>query len=178
MFIINYSHISLIRNFFYPSQYGFRRGHSTELAATELIDLFIQKLDADKLPLAIFLDLSKAFATLNHDILLDKLCFYGITSKEFCFFKSYLNNRTQYVDYDGTTFDIKQITSGAPQGSILGPLLFIIYINDISNASNFFKAILYADDSTLITTVDTSDVNICYELSKISNWPKIEYVIH
>ena len=82
------------KELFYPSQYGFRRGHSTELAATELIDLIIQKLDAGKLPLAIFLALSKAFDTLNHDILLDKLSFYGITSKEFCFFKSYLNNRT------------------------------------------------------------------------------------
>ena len=106
-----------------------------------LIDLIIQKLDAGKLPLAIFLDQSKAFDTLNHDILLDKLRFYGITSKEFCFFKSYLNNRTQYVDYDGTTSYIKQITTGVPQGSILGPLLFIIYIYDISNASIFFKAI-------------------------------------
>ena len=93
-----------------------------------------------------------------------------MTSKEFCFFKSHLNNRTQYVDYDGTTSDIKQITTGVPRGSILGPLLFIIYSNDISNASNLFKAILYADDSTLITTLDTSDVNINYELSKISNW--------
>ena len=127
------------KELFYPSQYGFRRGHSTELAATELMDLIIQKLDAGKLPLAIFLDLSKAFDTLYHDILLDKLRFYGITSKEFCFFKSYLNNRTQYVDYDGTTSDIKQITTGVPQGSILGPLLFIIYNNDVSNASNFLK---------------------------------------
>ena len=76
--------------------------------------------------------MSKAFDTLNHDILLDKLRFYGITPKEFCFFKSYLNNRTQYVDYDGTTSDIKQITTGVPQG-------FIIYINDISNASIFLK---------------------------------------
>ena len=161
------------KELFYPSQYGFRRGHSTELAATELIDLIIQKLDAGKLPLAIFLDMSKAFDTLNHDILLDKLRFYGITSKEICFFKSYLNNRTQYVDYDGTTSDIEQITTGVPQGSILGPLLFVIYINDISNASNFFKAILYADDSTLITSLDTSEVNINYELSKISNWLKL-----
>ena len=81
----------------------------------------------------------------------------------------------QYVDYDGVTSDIKQITTGVPQGSILGPLLFIIYINDISNASTFLKAILYADDSTLITTLDMSDitsfnVNINYEFSKISNW--------
>ena len=106
---------------------------------------------------------------------LDKLRFYRITSKEFHFFKSYLNNRTQYVDYDGVTSDIKQITTGVPQESILGPLLFIIHNNDISNASSFFKAILHADDSTLITTLDMSDissfnVNINYELSKISNW--------
>ena len=117
-----------VEELFYPSRYDFRRCHSTEWAATEVIDLIIQKLDAGKLPLAIFLDLSKAFDTLNHDILLDKLRFYGITSEGLCFFKSYLNNRTQYVDYDGTASDIKQITTGVPQGSILGPLLFIIYI--------------------------------------------------
>ena len=144
------------------------------MATTELIDLIIQKLDAGKLPLAIFLDLSKAFDTLNHDILLDQLRFYGITSKAFHFFKFYLYNRTQYVDYDGTTSDIKQMTTGVSQGSILGPFLFIIYINGIYNASNFFKAILYADDSTLITTLDMShdfsfNVNINYELSKISH---------
>ena len=131
------------------------------------------KIRCRQITFTYFLDLSKAFDTLSHYILLDKLRFYGITSKEFYFSKSYLNNRTQYVDYDGKTSDIKQITTGVPQGSILGPVLFIIYINDISNASDFCKAILYADDSTSITTLDMSDnfsfnVNINYELSKIS----------
>ena len=95
------------------------------MAAVELIDIIVQKLDQGKLPLAIFLDLSKAFDTLDHDILLYKLNYYGITSKEFNFFKTYLENRKQYVDYDGTVSRIENITTGVPQGSILGPLLFI-----------------------------------------------------
>ena len=74
----------------------------------------------------------------NHDILIDK-GFMESRPRNFTFFKSYLNNRTQYVDYDGTTSDTKQITTGVLQGSILGLLLFIIYINDISNSSNFLK---------------------------------------
>ncbi len=94
-------------------------------------------------PINIFLDLSKAFDTLNHKILLEKLNLM----------ESYITNRKQYVDMDGVESDILSITTGVPQGSILGSLLFIIYINDIANASNLFKFIIYADDTTLSTTL-------------------------
>ena len=96
-----------------------------------------------------FLDLSKAFDTLNHDILLSKLRYYGLDSNVISWFKSYLTDRSQYVEIEETHSSTKPIRTGVPQGSILGPLLFIIYVNDINCASSKFEAILYADDSSL-----------------------------
>ena len=129
----------------YDIQYGFRAGHSTE-SSIEVIDRITQDLDKGKKPISIFLDLSKAFDTLDHVILLQKLNYYGIKSVEL------KNLRTQYVSYDKTNFDMYRISTCVPQGSILGPLLFIIYINDLCNASKLFKMIIYADDITLYST--------------------------
>ena len=123
----------------YQSQYGFRRFHSTELAALELTDRIRQQIDQKKVPFSVFLDLSKAFDTLNHDILLTKLHYYGIKGTSLSWFTSYLENRYQYVEYNGTSSSLKEIETGVPQGSILGPLLFIIYMNDIDFASENFK---------------------------------------
>ena len=106
-------------------------------------------LVSGKLPTSIFLDLSKAFDTQEHSIILHKLKCYGVDSIPLKWFKSYLEDRFQFVDYDGTKSNITSITTGVPQGSILGPLLFIIYINDIHEATENFKAILYADDTNL-----------------------------
>ena len=138
----------------YDSQYGFRAGHSTELASIELIDRITLDLDKGKIPISNFLDLSKAFVTLDHVILLQKLNHYGIKSVELICFKDYLQNRTQYVSFDKTNSEMYHISTGVPQGSILGPLLFIIYINDLFNASKLFKMIIYADDTTLYSTLD------------------------
>ena len=138
-------------NLFYTSQYGFRSLHSTELASLELIDRVFQHLDTGQLPLSVFLDLSKAFDTLNHLILLNKLKFYGLSNTPLKWFESYLYGRQQFVDFDGTASSTAMINTGVPQGSILGPLLFIIYMNDIHMASNKFNAILYADDTNLIS---------------------------
>jgi hypothetical protein len=139
---------------FYNAQYGFRTEHSSEYAALELIDRVITEMDNDKIPFSIFLDLSKAFATLDHTILLEKLRYYGVDGAAHRLFENYLKDRKQYVDIDGTSSEMKPIIAGVPQGSILGPLLFIIYINDITFASNFFYFIIYADDTTLETTIE------------------------
>jgi hypothetical protein len=138
---------------YYSSQYGFREKHSTELAALELVDRITNEMDNNAIPINIYLDLSKAFDTLDHNILLNKLKYYGIngTSLELC--KNYLINRKQYVIIDNIKSDEAFISTGVPQGSILGPLLFIIYMNDIIFASDIFKFIIYADDTTLFSTL-------------------------
>ena len=163
---------------FYSSQYGFRKLHSTELACLELVDRIMKELDRGELPIAIFIDLSKAFDTLDHTILLSKLKYYGVEDVPIKWFSSYLNDRKQFVQIDDTCSDSQTITTGVPQGSILGPLLFIIYMNDIQFASTVFKSILYADDTNLISPMSvfsSSDINITSEnvnteLKKIADW--------
>ena len=171
----------------FTSQYGFRRLHSTELASIELVDRITQYMDSGKLPLSIFLDLSKAFDTLDHSILLNKLNFYGISNTPLKWFQSYLWGRQQFVEFDGTSSDTTFINTGVPQGSILGPLLFLIYMNDIHMASEKFDMILYADDTNLISPLcsfnssfscDKNDVNhmseqINTELRNIQEWLNI-----
>ena len=98
--------------------------------------------------------------TLDHTISLDKLLYHGIKGTELAWFKSYLTNRTQFVSYNGTNSRTLSITTGVPPGSILGPLLFIIYMNDIHNASSKFHAILFTDDTNLTSTLCSFDVNI------------------
>ena len=135
----------------YDGQYGFRKIHSTELAAVELVDRIRLYLDKGQIPLSVFLDLSKAFDTLDHSILLTKLNFYGFAGSALMWFRSYLSNRQQFVDFDGTVSDVCTLSTVVPQGSILGPLLFIIYMNDIHIASKQFNFILYADDTNMIS---------------------------
>ena len=138
-----------------------------------LIDRITQDLDKGKIPISIFLNLSKAFDTLDHVILLRKLNYYGIKSVELKLFKEYLQNRTQYVSYDETNSNMYRISTGVPQGSILGPLLFIIYINDLCNASKLFRMIIYADDTTLYSTLDVFgnylSKNLNLELTKVAD---------
>ena len=134
-------------------------------------------LDKGKITISIFLDLLKAFDTLDHVILLQKLNYYGIKSVELKLFQDYLQNRTQYVSYDKTNSDMYRISTGVPQESILGPLLFIIYINDLCNASKLFKMIIYADDTTLYSTLEVFgnyiSKNLNLELTKVADWLKL-----
>ena len=108
----------LNNNLFYESQYGFRPGHSTIYAAIEITDRIISAMDKNKIPLNIYLD-------LDHAILLDKLFHYGIRGNPLKLISSYLENRQQYVEFRNTKSSILQISTGVPQGSILGPLLFL-----------------------------------------------------
>ena len=112
---------------FYDSQYGFMAGHSTELALIELIDRITQDIYKGKIPISIFLDLSKAFDTLDHVILLHKLNYYGIKSVELNLFNDYLQNRTQYVSYDKTNSDMHRISTGVPQ-YLFWALFYLSYI--------------------------------------------------
>ena len=153
----------------FHSQYGFRSNHSTEYAALELVDKIIAQMDNRKTPISIFLDLTKAFDTIDHNILLHKLEYYGIKGQALDLLKSYLTNRKQYVTYGSVSSDLMEITHGVPQGSILGPLLFIIYVNDLSHATNIFNTILYADDTTLVACLENFNKNKDAPISEIEN---------
>ena len=176
-----YNHLQL-NKLLYDSQYGFRKSHSTELAALELIDSIYKNLDQGKTPIAIFLDLSKAFDTIDHKILINKLHHCGCRNISLNWFKSYLTERSQYVVINDTISKTLRITTGVPQGSVLGPLLFLIYMNDLYRATDKFKYILFADDTNLISNtcyfknnssqnnIDQISLNINVELGKISDW--------
>ena len=152
---IIYTQLSLYfesNKLFSDSQYGFRPNRSTEQATRELTDRIISAMDNNDVPIGIFLDLSKAFDTIDHAILLSKLEHYGVDGIPLQLVKNYLTNRKQYVKLNEVNSNVLPINTGVPQGSILGPLLFIIYINDFTRASSIFDFICYADDTTLFST--------------------------
>ena len=160
------------------SQYGFRSGHSTDYAALELIDRLITKMDRNEVPINIYLDLSKAFDIIDHFILIDKLKYYGISEAPSLLLKNYLTDRKKCTEMNNVRSNSLSITTGVPQGSIIGPLLFILYINDFSQASNLFDFIMYADDTTLSSNLNKlsnnehdQDLNtaINNELTKIND---------
>ena len=153
-------------------QFGFRPGHSTELAALRLVDHLITQMDSCKILTNIYIDLSKAFDTLNHSILLEKLQYYGATGTSLSLLGNYVSDRCQYVEYNGHRSNTLPITTGVPQGSVLGPLLFLIYINDLPMVSDVFNMLMYADDTTLYCNIDqnVSEEVINNELSKVSHW--------
>ena len=116
-----------------PTQFGFRKKYSTKLALADLVVDIAEKLDSGLVTLGIFIDLRKAFDTLNHDTLLKKLEHYGVRGVPLLWFKNYLSNRQQFVSINNTFSPRNIIECGVPQVSILGPILFLFYINDISN---------------------------------------------
>ena len=124
--------------------------NSTQQAIIFLVKKIADSWDSDGVVIGVFLDLKKAFDTVSHDILLKKLYAYGIRGKVFKLLKSYLTNRTQFVVYDGIPSWTLPINCGVPQGSVLGPLLSIISMNDIGNVSDFLYTILYADDTSVL----------------------------
>ncbi|MEL6988120.1 MAG: reverse transcriptase family protein [Bacteroidota bacterium] len=145
--IYNYfERLNLFKNF----QYGFRSKRSTVDAIIEIVE----KLRSESLRAkfdCLFLDLSKAFDTVNHSRLLSKLERYGIRGMTLRWIESYLNLRYQFVSFNGHSSDLEHVQHGVPQGSILGPLLFIIYINDLDCACNRFRPTVFADDTNLLS---------------------------
>lgn len=160
-------------NVLYRYQFGFRKHYSTELALVEISDHIYKALDRSEFFFALYLDLSKAFDTVDFDILLEKLSHYGINGTALKWIKSYLTDRTQQVEIDGELSDPLTSVCGVPQGSILGPLLFLIYINDMSNSTDKFNFRLFADDTKIFAS--NSSLNeiqnlISTEIPKVTNW--------
>jgi Reverse transcriptase (RNA-dependent DNA polymerase) len=155
------------------NQYGFREKHSSYMAILDLYDKISKACENNLVTVGIFIDLQKAFDSLDHSILLSKLEFYGIRGIVLKWFTSYLKDRSQYVVYNKVCSSLKPITYGVPQGSILGPMLFILFINDIANCSHLLYPILFADDTNLLLSdVDCNSLiaKLNPELIKLSSW--------
>jgi retron-type reverse transcriptase len=140
------------REILYKGQFGFRSKHSTVQAVISITDKIQRAIEDGLFSCGIFLDLSKAFDTVNHQILITKLEHYGIRGKTKDWFISFLENRKQFVSIGSSVSDELVVPCGVPQGSVLGPLLFLLYMNDFNDSSKVFDFHLFADDSNLFCT--------------------------
>jgi hypothetical protein len=163
----------LKNNILFENQFGFQTAKSTYMALMILYDKISEALDKGEHVIGIFVDLRKAFDTIDHSILLSKLSYYGIRGVALKWAASYLSNRQQYVSCHGYDSQLKTVTHGVPQGSILGPLLFLIYINDIAKVSVIMLPILFADDTNLLysnSSLSTLVNVVNHELNKLHIW--------
>ena len=149
-------------NVLYSLQLGFRCKNSTLHALISLTESIKKTVDDGMNDCGVFIDLQKAFDTVNHSILLKNVEHYGVRGTALNCFTSYLSDRSQYVSVNDHTSDHLKITCGVPQGSVLGPLLFLIYINDLQNVSKLLTFYLFADDT-----------NIYYKSNEITHLQKI-----
>ena len=157
----------------YCKQFGFRANHSTDYAILSIVDLIQHAIDCQEFSCGIFLDFSKAFDTVNQNILIEKLDYYGIRGVTKDWFTSYLTNRYQYVSLGQTASELLSVSCGVPQGSVLGPLLFLIYINHFSNCSEILDFHLFADDANLFykhKNLKVLESKVNNELVNIHTW--------
>lgn len=162
-------------------QYGFRNKRSTEMAITRSIKFILEALDGSQRCTSIFCDLSKAFDCLRHDILLHKLRYYGFEGKEYSILKSYLQNREQVVSVNELRSKRETCNIGVPQGSILGPLLFLIYVNDLEICLPEWASVTLFADDTHIVIKDKKEQSLVdkrnYVFDKIKRWFDINGII-
>ncbi len=155
------------------SQFGFRKNHNTELAVLHALNYITKSLDNNTPVLGLFIDVAKAFDSLDHNVLLDKLYLLGFRGASHSWLASFLSNRFQYVEITGAKSNMRKLCKGVPQGSILGPLLFLLYINDLTYVSTKLHFTLFADDTTVLFADDSLkssfDVASC-ELRIVFDW--------
>ena len=153
-------------------QFGFRKGHSTSHGISHLHDTILESIEKKKVCAALFIDLKSAFDTIDHKILENKLFFYGIKGKALKLITSYLTNRKQFIKTDDVMSEVLRVLCGVPQGSVLGPLLFIIYINDMDRCSEL-NTVLFADDAVLTMShkfAKQLQFKFNQEVNKLHHW--------
>ena len=167
------------KNNIYPLQFGFRQQYSTFHALISLTEDIRKNLDKGHISCGIFVDLQKAFGTVEHDILLAKLEHYGIRGMANNWFKSYLFNRKQFVSINGHISNQTSVKYGVPQGSVLGPLLFLIYINELNLAIKFCKVRHFADDTNLLhfsKSVNKLNKYINLDMKNLTDWLNVNKI--
>ena len=169
-------------NCFYNLQFGLHLNLSTNNALLSIIENIQTDLDNGDFAAGVFIDLKKAFDTVDHDILLKKLEYYGVRGLLKDWFQSYLKNRKQFVSVNNSTSNTKEITTGVPQGSVLGPLLFLLYyINDLHKSVKHSKTYHFADNTNIMQSNKSLDVlsnNLNKDLKSCLQWPKGNELSH